>query len=1764
MPLATSPELDSQLVLGWFRVQYPAFPDFLLNSESGTGSTKLREDKRGKEMVDYIADYLQDIRNRRVYPDVKPGYLRTLVPENAPVEPENWEEIMGDVERVIMPGVRTYRTTTSYYPLGLYALSTNYANGLGIGKIELEEVNPHLRGGRVENHLGKTTPVHPTEIRTSISPSSAVELNTTSALANYATEAGQNLTVTHWQSPYMHAYFPALNSFPSLLGDMLADAINCLGFTWASSPACTELETIVMNWLGKMIGLPEEFLHVRSDSKGGGVIQTTASEATFVCLLAGRTEAIRRYRMSNEDLEDAEINNCLVAYCSDQCNYLRPSHQQSNEGRASRDKVQATYEVMFLIVRFCLQAHSSVEKAGLIGLVKMRYIETDDKLSLRGDKLKEAIARDRDKGLIPFFLCATLGTTGACSFDNLKELGPICKFTSHFTRDSSSVTGVNSAAKYARGNISKTDRVCARSSPDRDSNLDLPVLSSRAQHDKRVSQLRHRGGCLFLIVHVVPRSIQELRLTVCDLVGEEQWRSSPDIQRGTSLLATRELRGRPNIRIFLHSYLKAESVMDVWKLLDTYERSIKIGHTLEEELSFARRLAIDYMFSILDDDVSRFALPPEELQYNSTCILHWQIPLSKRFRAIKLWFVIRNYGIKGLQKHIREGVRLAQKLEALVLADPRFEVPAPRHLGMLVFRLRGDNELTERLLKRLNARGRIHCVPASLKGRYVIRFTVTSARTTLDDVMRDWAEVRATATEVLDGVKTTNHVMRSRVPLAETRDRNENFGSSLLLANSPMSPKIVNGSFAAIFDSGDSLLDQISFGFDRLRFDVKDSPAIRRRVRGMMMSGKQYSLDSRMDLVTSLVARSGVRPMSEPGAVLPMMKEDLVEGIEEQHQAENQLENGNTSAGLTPGNRQIRSKSVDITSDCCEDHGLRLTAVHSSESLEKIEVETEDSLQSPRQLSPHSKVFSEITPTPKNSPVILTLFHPITASKSSQEVSSWSYSSPMASLVLTDSFEKLPDQIMYPYAEPYDLQKHFIKVRATHNYPSVGHWVDKKRCIGGKSKLENGDSKNSRVAVQPQIQNPTISGLSSVCLVSSIMAAILATCAVLLGVTTAALAETSGSYPPPTNYIQPQQPEPVQSYGAPPVSPQYPTYAYAEPGYNVQSGYEGYLVPVAHAANAALGAFDEGGSFGPFDGFTDLLHFIPGVGLKLLSKVGVWLLGFVFMVLVGGAFTVAVCTFTPICTLTFLGFGVTRETVRSYITPDRLSRATTFVMEAIEKYRNLQKHQFDEKKNKDTSGKNKNNKYITKNLSTSPATSKASHMDLVYWLGLEAILLDLDGVLGGFFKESILARLPILSIAERMSLLPSPLGKELSSTVSSFRARLRSLALLTACLKPILWDGGREGERCVVASQPTKVSFRVNKNRWIKETVDGASYQTGLVEKSYVWKYQFYRDQEVVLCMSNSLLMSSNRMKPWSEDWAVTIDFIQGAAITSMSNDSNLKKFSCLSNMDPSYICGFTISLALLVDHVEKIDLPESWHVKQVSHPDKIEVNGRVIEEEQLNTTYKRHLLDEWLQHHPHHSMDLPAIMVHPTEIRTSISPSSAVELNTTSALANYATEAGDGQSFDSFLKELKTQAALCEYGDQTDNIIRDRIVFGIGDKGLVESLLRDPDLTLKKPEKFCRAAETSQNQTKEIHGDNKQEIVALQGRSADYSHSGKRVKAWDSLVQLARETVTDAHLELTGQQCKITSGDECAIVLRTDIDVFIEGAADIPQWSPR
>ncbi|XP_076178291.1 histidine decarboxylase isoform X2 [Ptiloglossa arizonensis] len=625
--------------------------------------------KHGKEMVDYIADYLANIRSRRVYPAVSPGYLRNVLPTSAPVDGESWEDIFADIEKCIMPGV------------------------------------------------------------------------------------------THWQSPHMHAYFPALNSPASLLADMLADAINCLGFTWASSPACTELETIVMNWLGKMIGLPEEFLHRPGGSGGGGVIQTTASEATLVCLLAARTRAIRDVQQNEPDRLPAEINSRLIAYCSD-------------------------------------QAHSSVEKAGLIGLVRMRYIESDDDLSMRGEALLEAITHDRAEGLLPFFVCATLGTTGACAFDNLKEVGQVCVENGLWLHVDAAYAGSAFVCPEFRGwlqGIEYADSIAFNPSKWLMVHFDCTAMWVKS------SQALHRT------FNVDPL------------------------------------------------YLKHEN----------------------------SGLAIDYM--------------------------HWQIPLSKRFRALKLWFVIRNYGITGLQKHIREGVRLAQKFEALVLADARFEIPATRHLGLVVFRLRGENTLTERLLKKMNTRGRVHCVPAALHGKYVIRFTVTSTNTTNEDILRDWAEIRNTANEILGDTSTSP--VRARVPLAEssdTREKNENFGSSLLLANSPMSPKIVNGSFAAIYDTAD-VFEDCTKAFGKLRLEARDSPAMRRRIRGILMSGKQFSLDSRMDLVQGYAC---CRPAIEMTSESPLNEDEDSSGTGEAGSDANQSNNDDSGEYST-----IEEPSVVATVD---------------------------------------------------------------------------------------------------------------------------------------------------------------------------------------------------------------------------------------------------------------------------------------------------------------------------------------------------------------------------------------------------------------------------------------------------------------------------------------------------------------------------------------------------------------------------------------------------------------------------------------------------------------------------------------------------------------------------------------------------------------------------------------------------------------------------------------------------------------------------------
>ncbi|KAM9311078.1 histidine decarboxylase [Gastrophryne carolinensis] len=466
--------------------------------------------KRGKELVDYICQYLSTVRERRVNPDVQPGYMRALLPDSAPVESESWDNIFRDIENIIMPGV------------------------------------------------------------------------------------------VHWQSPHMHAYFPALTSWPSLLGDMLADAINCLGFTWASSPACTELEMNVMDWLAKMLGLPCHLLHHYPESKGGGVLQSTVSESTLIALLAARKDKIMQMQVLEPNSDESSLNSRLIAYASN-------------------------------------QAHSSVEKAGLISLVKIRFLPVDENFSLRGDTLKAAVEEDRKRGLVPVFVCATLGTTGVCAFDNLAELGPICAKEGLWLHIDAAYAGTAFVCPEFRTLLNGVD---------------------------------YADSFTF----------------------------------------------NPSKWMMVHFDCTAFWVKDKYKLQQTFNvNPIYLRHANSGA-------AIDFM--------------------------HWQIPLSRRFRSLKLWFVIRSFGIKNLQAHIRHGTEMAKYFESLVKSEKIFEVPAKRHLGLVVFRLKGPNVLTEEVLAELVKSGNMFLVPATINENFIIRFTVTSQFTTREDIQRDWNLIKQAAINV--------------------------------------------------------------------------------------------------------------------------------------------------------------------------------------------------------------------------------------------------------------------------------------------------------------------------------------------------------------------------------------------------------------------------------------------------------------------------------------------------------------------------------------------------------------------------------------------------------------------------------------------------------------------------------------------------------------------------------------------------------------------------------------------------------------------------------------------------------------------------------------------------------------------------------------------------------------------------------------------------------------------------------------------------------
>ncbi len=182
---------------------------------------------------------------------------------------------------------------------------------------------------------------------------------------------------THWPHPGWFAYFPTGNSYPSILGEMASAALGAQGMLWSTSPALTEVEQLVLDWMVDLLGLPATW---RMDAgPGGGVLQMSASDSTHTALVVARHEAVE----AGADPAD------VVAYASS-------------------------------------QAHSSIEKgARVAGYRHVRAVPVDDAFAMDVEALRRAVEDDVAAGLVPTFVCSAVGTTGTTAVDDVAAIADV-------------------------------------------------------------------------------------------------------------------------------------------------------------------------------------------------------------------------------------------------------------------------------------------------------------------------------------------------------------------------------------------------------------------------------------------------------------------------------------------------------------------------------------------------------------------------------------------------------------------------------------------------------------------------------------------------------------------------------------------------------------------------------------------------------------------------------------------------------------------------------------------------------------------------------------------------------------------------------------------------------------------------------------------------------------------------------------------------------------------------------------------------------------------------------------------------------------------------------------------------------------------------------------------------------------------------------------------------------------------------------------------
>ena len=406
--------------------------------------------------------------------------------------------------------------------------------------------------------------------------------------------------LTHWQSPSFFAYFPSNASGPSILGDLLSSGLGVQGMLWATSPACTELEAHVLDWLVDLLGLPERFL---STTAGGGVIQDTASSSALAALVAAR--------------------------------------ERATAGAANRQGAGTRR----LAVYTSRHAHSSIEKgvkiAGL-GSDNLRLVDVDERHAMRAGALASAIAADRAAGATPVMVSATVGTTSSGAVDPLRAIGALCRREGVWLHVDAAHAG--------------SATLCPE----------------------------HRG-----------------------LIDGVEYADSYTFNPHKWLLT--------NFDCNCFWVADRAALIDALSVFPEYLRN-------------------------------RATESGEVIDYRD-----WQVPLGRRFRALKLWFVIRHYGAEGLRAHVRRSVELAGWFAQQVEASGEFELAAPVSVGLVCFRHRAGDAFNQALMDRLNASGALYLTHTRLDGRLVLRLAVGGPATRREHVEAAWERIVETARALPSG-----------------------------------------------------------------------------------------------------------------------------------------------------------------------------------------------------------------------------------------------------------------------------------------------------------------------------------------------------------------------------------------------------------------------------------------------------------------------------------------------------------------------------------------------------------------------------------------------------------------------------------------------------------------------------------------------------------------------------------------------------------------------------------------------------------------------------------------------------------------------------------------------------------------------------------------------------------------------------------------------------------------------------------------------------